>query len=576
MSNPKKVLLIGLDGMTYQHVMAPLAEQGIMPTCKKLMDEGAWGVLNSTVPPVTGPAWTSFCTGKQPGNHGVFDFFKPTKSPNAVGMSRRLINSQEIDGKPIWQILGEHGMKSIVMNVPVTYPPRELNGVMFTGMLTPSVDGKLTWPPNLYQDLKPGVGEYVITVNWQGYSDATAGGFVDDLIHCQRRRTEYCLRLMDDNPDWNLCFPCYTGTDRIQHALWNYIDPNEREKLKAAGKYDQGVMDKVLEFYRIVDEDIAMLREKAGEDVPVFFVSDHGFGPLYGKFYINTFLEQQGLLVSNKNKIRKAMVGILFTKVYQKFLKTIGMQKRVNDAKARKAESRGDARARTFYDIFYESIDWSKTKAYMASNTEGGLYLNVKGRKMYGAEVDHGCIEPEDYLKVRQEVIDLLKSIKNPVTGKQMVPDEHIRVREDVYHGKYTELAPDIVFFMDDGEWIGDFGLGKGLIKHADWRTGSGTHRMEGCFLAHGAGIAKNPNIETDIFNVVPTILAYMGFPIPTNMDGKFIEDAFTADWKSGHEITYSGDSTEEGKGWGEGQDVFNEDDEEVLLDRLRGLGYVD
>jgi len=216
----RQVLLVGLDGMTHD-VMAPLAEQGVMPTCRELMEGGSWGTLMSTVPPVTGPAWTSFCTGKQPGNHGVFDFFKPTRGDNAVGMKRRLINAREIDGKTLWQILGEHGLKSIVMNVPVTYPPREMNGVMFTGMLTPDVDGDLTWPPDLYARLQPELGEYVITVNWQGYSEATAADFVRDLAHCQRRRTEYCLRLMDEVPDWNLCFPCYTGPDRIQHALWN-------------------------------------------------------------------------------------------------------------------------------------------------------------------------------------------------------------------------------------------------------------------------------------------------------------------------------------------------------------------
>ena len=210
----------------------------------------------------------------------------------------------------------------------------------------------------------------------------------------------------------------------------------------------------------------------------------------------------------------------------------------------------------------------------MASNTEGGLYLNVKGRRLYGSHVDHGCIDPKDYEKVRDEVIQALRGIRHPETGKAML--SYVEVRENVYTGKYVERAPDIVFFLDDGEWIADFSLGKGAFRKADWKTGSGMHRMEGCFLAAGPGIKHNPNITTDIFNVVPTVLGYMGLPIPGDMDGKFIREAFTDEWLATHEITYAGSSSHEGKGWGEGQDVFNKDEEQVLVDRLRGLGYLD
>ena len=569
----RRVLIIGLDGMTYD-VMKPLTEMGLMPTCKRLMDGGSWGVLMSTVPPVTGPAWCSFATGKQPGNHGVFDFFKPTTANNAVGMSRRLINAREVDGKTLWQILTEAGKTSIVMNVPVTYPAAKIKGALMADMLAPSTGRNFSSPEGLVQKYEKELGEYVITVNWQGYSDATAAKFVDDTIECEKRRTKYCLKLMDEYPDWDLCFPCFTEPDRIQHALWKYIDPKEREKLQREGKYDQSVMDKVHEFYRELDNDIRVVLDKAGPDVPVFFVSDHGFGPLYGKFMVNNFLARRGLLVVNEWKIRKALAAVFAKKVWFKLLKTIGLQRTVRNMLQRRSADRMSTSARTFYDIFYESIDWERTKAYMASNTEGGLYINVKGRGLYGAGIDHGCVEPEDYEKVRAEVIEALREIRHPETGRPML--SHVEVRENVYKGKYVDRAPDIVFFLDNGEWIADFSLGKGTHRKADWKTGSGMHRMEGCFLAHGPGIKRNPNIHTDIFNVVPTVLAYMGLPIPTDMDGKFIREAFTDEWLATHTVQYAGSAETSGKGWGQGQDVFDQKDEEVLVDRLRGLGYID
>ena len=68
-----KSLILGLDGATWD-VIKPLAEEGKLPTLKKLMEEGVWGNLESTIPPVTGPAWVSFATGRNPGKTGVFDF----------------------------------------------------------------------------------------------------------------------------------------------------------------------------------------------------------------------------------------------------------------------------------------------------------------------------------------------------------------------------------------------------------------------------------------------------------------------------------------------------------------------
>jgi len=569
----KRVLIVGLDGMTYD-VMKPLTDQGIMPVCKSLMDRGTWGTLMSTVPPVTGPAWCSFATGKQPGNHGVFDFFKPTKGQNAAGMTRRLINSKEVDGKTIWQIYSELGKTCIVMNVPVSYPPRPIKGAMFTGMLTPSPDHNMTYPPDLYDRLKPELGEYCITVNWQGYSDATADKFLDDLMACQTKRTEYCLRLMDEYPDWELCFPCHTSTDRICHAMWHYIDPIEREKLKSDGRYNPDIMEKVYEFYRRLDAEIGQLIEKAGPDTPVFFVSDHGFGPMRGKFYVNEFLEKQGLLTVKRGKVHQAMFSILMRKVHFKLLKMMGKQDRIKEIQTKLAVDRTSDTARTFYDTFYELIDWKKTKVYMASNTEGGLYLNMKGRTLYGQDVDRGIIEPEDYEKERQNVMEVLKKIKHPDTGQPLL--SHALPREEVYKGKYIDRAPDIVFFLESGAWVADFAFGKGLYKKADWRTGSGMHRMEGCFLACGPGIAHTTEVETCIVDAVPTILAYMGLPIPSDMDGRFIEEAFTDEWKANNEVTYTDEATEEGKGWGHGKDVYDEDDEDVLVERLRGLGYID
>jgi len=568
---PPRVLLIGLDGMTFD-VLKPLTEQGIMPTMASIMERGAWGTMQSTVPPLTGPAWTSFYTGKKPGNHGLFDFFKPSPMDNEAGIGRRLINSREVDGKALWSILTDHDLTSLVLNVPVTYPPTPIKGAMFTGMLTPSVDGNLTHPKNLYQKYKPDLGDYTITINWQNYKEAQAVEFVRELIRCQEQRTKYTLRLMDDWPDWNLAFPCFTETDRIQHALWHYIDPKLVEREKERGTFNPDLYELILDFWRECDRCVARLIEKAGgEDVPVFFVSDHGFGSLDGKVMLNHHLREAGLITVRDSKLRQVRHRLFMKKAFEKSLHTVGLLKWYKARQTRDAEDRVAGAAKSVYDMFYESIDWERTKAYLGSNTEGALYLNVKGRGLYG-DVEPGTIEPEDYEKVRAEVIEVLKSIKHPDTGKPMMT--YVATREEVYSGKYESIAPDIVYFFDGGGWLANFQFGLGPFKPSTWKDGSGTHRMDGIFIAAGPGITHNPEIETEIWNVTPTILAYMGLPIPADMDGKCIEAAFQSEWLDNHEIVYAEPGAETDTS--SGAEVFDDEDEEVLVERLRGLGYLD
>ena len=82
MQNVKKtsrILVIGLDGGTWDLLM-PLAKQGFLPILHELVVGGSYGELESTIPPITGSAWVSFATGKNPGKTGVYDFLFPKNS----------------------------------------------------------------------------------------------------------------------------------------------------------------------------------------------------------------------------------------------------------------------------------------------------------------------------------------------------------------------------------------------------------------------------------------------------------------------------------------------------------------
>jgi len=559
MNERRKVLVIGLDGMTAVSLL-PLIKDGQMPFMGQLIDRGAFGTLLSTIPPVTGPAWTTFFTGRNPGSHGILDFFRVTSD----GQSRRLINSREVHGKTLWEILNENGKTQIVVNTPLTYPPTPVEGAMITGMLTPNTNSDMTHPPDLYSRLKPELGEYVITVNWQDYSEESATGFLGALRECNRQRTRYVLRLMDDI-DWDFTMATYTGTDRVHHALWHYVDPAERAKLGPA--FDPGVMEGVNSYFRQLDDNIRRIVTKAGPETAVFFISDHGFGPLLRKVYINNWLEKQGLLKIRHGRLKAYQAATLGMRLASKIMRRVKSIPLLNRIKP-KAKQRAALANFAFYHIFYGSIDWSRTKAYMASNSEQGIYVNLAGREPFGS------VDPADYDRVRDEVQEALQRLEND-EGKPLL--SHFYRREEIYAGPCTERAPDVIFFLDEGAYLAEIQLGGGkLFRDISWRTGTGNHRLEGILLAAGPDIRSTRDYTTKLINVMPTILHYMGIPIPTDLDGSLIEEVFTEEFRADREPVYEGASmagVEDGDG---DEGVFSEREEGELQDRLRRLGYMD
>ena len=122
-SGEQKVLIIGLDGGTLDLIL-PWVKEGHLPALGQLIEEGISGPLQSSFPPLTGPAWSSFMTGKSPGHHGVMEFFF-----RKTGTYQQVLNNrQNIDGRSLWRILSDSNCEVGIMGVPLTYPPEQVNG----------------------------------------------------------------------------------------------------------------------------------------------------------------------------------------------------------------------------------------------------------------------------------------------------------------------------------------------------------------------------------------------------------------------------------------------------------------
>src|SRR5579872_7164216 len=284
-----KVFIISLDGATFS-VLNPLIEQGCMPNLGWFRQGGLSADLESVIPPVTAPAWTSYMTGKNPNKHGVFDFTRF----DFADYQTKLNNSQHVRSKTIWQILSEKGKRVVVLNLPYTYPVYKVNGVMVAGWDAPTTSA-FTYPAELSREILKIVPDYGSTLDlslWNYLpteSEAEFDQFIAKLGRSFEQGRTLATHFLKYN-SWDVFMVHFQQTDWIQHKLWGDIKracSNSDDKSKR--------VESVRECYRTFDRHVGrLLEEIAPLNAITIILSDHGFGPCHGTIYPNHLLSQAG------------------------------------------------------------------------------------------------------------------------------------------------------------------------------------------------------------------------------------------------------------------------------------------
>ena len=244
-----RVLMIGLDGMTYD-VLDPLIEEDVTPAIGRLVREGSRAPLETIFPPLTAAAWTSAVTGKNPGKHGILEFF--LRRPGT--MEDMAVNQKLRDSRAIWDLLGDAGIRSIVTNVPCTYPPEQIPGVMISDFLTPGGRRDFVTPDGLLDEIEAEFGPYRLHLGGT-YRRGQIDSVVDELIDEIEYKTRVNRYLME-REEWGACFTHVWGTDRIQHELWHLFDPRHPRHDAEEAK---GYRSRVTEYWSRVDDCVAQM-----------------------------------------------------------------------------------------------------------------------------------------------------------------------------------------------------------------------------------------------------------------------------------------------------------------------------
>ena len=274
MPNPPKLAVLSIDGVPHG-LLAELIDGGHMPVFAALCERhGRARKMRSVLPTVSCVAWACYATGRNPGKHGIYGFI----DRRAGTYDLTFPNAANLRGKHLWELLSDRGKKVFGMNVPTTYPPRAVNGILIGGFLAPST-AKAAYPAQ--------VGEYLRSINYQVDSDAqlareSKDRMLDNLDLTLEKRAEAMMHFLAAE-SWDFFHTHIMGTDRINHFLLM--------------KYRQGdakFAPAFREYYRKVDAVLGRLVEAIGPEAPLIVLSDHGFCPIEYEVQLSKYLVETG------------------------------------------------------------------------------------------------------------------------------------------------------------------------------------------------------------------------------------------------------------------------------------------
>jgi len=510
-----KCIIVGLDGAPPQHIEEWI-RKGELPNLRKIHKEGIYSRLESTIPTHTCPAIPSFYTGKNPGQMGLYTFIRDDGKP---------ISFRDIESRTFWEILGENGFKSLIFNLPLTYPPKKFNGVLVSGYPVPSPQAQFTFPPIIREQLD----DMPTGIRWK---DIVTGGRRDDILQLMnsilyKEFKAYLSLLHKDHFDFSLFFA--KTTDVLQHYFWD----------------DKDI---ILQHYKFIDEQIIGSLFEECENMMVF--SDHGFEQSAKvRFNVNTWLLEKGYLqLSIGQKSRKIVENIhkslpILLILYSFLPPSLT---RIIKNCFRKEREHGKV---------MPGVDLERSKAYFDK---------------YGIRVVD-----------KQFLEEILNELKN-VRYNNAIVLKGLYKKEKLFKGRYMHKIPDIVMVPNEGFTVYK-SLGmitKEIFTKLTKQVKQGAHEgaTEGIFMAYGKDIIKNIINKVTILDIAPTVLQMYGVLIPEDIDGTALQKILNLRIKLARRSKYaklrtpqeSISSFEKTK-----EKNLTKEEEKAIKEQLRDLGYL-
>jgi predicted AlkP superfamily phosphohydrolase/phosphomutase len=455
-----KVIEIGFEGMS--PVLLDLWAQDL-PTFNAMRQEGIWGEMAGTVPPVSVAGWTSTQTSRSPSVHGCWDEVCCNGSSYSFS---NYPNTSSLKTKMLYQLLPLRDKKAATIGLPITSPPPRIpGGYVISDAQGADARAEYTWPKNLRAEVEGIAGPYIFDI-----------GSVKDYEKVDREQALKRIREMDtqrfsllrhfvSKKQCDYIVAVVLGPDRLARLFYRYSDSSHRKHVGGSA-----YRDVIKEYYQFMDQQLAQVRNDMDEDSAMFAHSTFGLQRLDGRINLNEWLIREGYL---------------------------GLHQYPS------AES----------EMMELNIDWSRTRVWSVGYS-GAIYLNMKGRE------SEGIVEASDQRSLVDELTRKLEAMTDDSGTPLKV--EIFPGQEIPQPGQY---GPDLFAYFNDGHWGTSERVGsKDLYDPNPFSpTGDVSNSPSGYFVLAGPGV---PSMAEEmqgvsVLDVAPTILSLMKEPVPEDYEGK-------------------------------------------------------
>jgi predicted AlkP superfamily phosphohydrolase/phosphomutase len=537
-----RLAIVGLDGATF-HVLDRLGAEGVTPALASVRARGVSATLRSTIPPYTPPGWVSMLTGVNPGRHGVFGFLENTPQEPP-----RIAHSGSIRAPAIWHHLNDRGLITGIFNVPMTYPPADLEGFMVSGGLgagwtDPRATGFASDPATAAIVSRESGSGYPLDTVVSYENDWDSEAAIDRIEEVQRLRRRVLRAMLDARPV-DVVFAVFEGPDRLQHLHYQYLVESSDWFGRPEAPRMRG---RAHAYFAELDRAIGDLVEWVGSDGSIVLVSDHGAGPWEKTLNVNLLLRDWGLLEL------PAIGRVTRTKIVS------GVGQRV----ARKVLPRSvllGAKARVT-----RGIVWERSEAFASQVAEQGIHVNE--REVF----PHGIVGADRSGSVVRTLIERLRELVDPDDGRPVV--DRVIPRSEVIRGPFERRAPHLFPMCRDQRYeLSDtLAAADPFTDHRDrpW----GYHHVDGIFVAAGSGFGVGTFADgLGIVDVLPTVFHAMGLAVPEGLDGRVVEGVLST-----RAVSTPVRQVATGAAVGADSEYpYSDREQREIEESLRGLGYID
>jgi predicted AlkP superfamily phosphohydrolase/phosphomutase len=453
----EKLFVIGLD--CFDPTLAFDRWLDDLPNLKALTQAGTYGRLESTIPPITVPAWACMLSGRDPGELGFYGF------RNRADHSYEQMNIATADRlhyPRVWDCVSEAGGEAIVVGVPQTFPVKPINGIVVSSFLTPSTMSAYTHPPAFKDEIRDVVGEYMLDV--PNFRTEDKVRLLQDIYRLSRQHFDLVEHLLRTRHGWDFFMHVDMGPDRFHHGMWKYFDPNH-PKHKPGNPFE----NTMFKYYQFIDARVGALLDILPADASVLVMSDHGAQAMIGGICINDWLIEQGYLT-----LLDKPPGV------------------------------------TSLDMC--EIDWERTLAWGTGGYYGRIFLNIQGRE------PQGILPAGEVAAFKEKLTAELETIPAPDGGAPRALGTRVLLPEQVYR-RVNNIPPDLIVYVGDLAWRSVGSIGNEAIHVFENDTGpdDANHAQHGMYVFKGAAQGSGA-AERTWRAVAPTMLEILGLDVPDHM----------------------------------------------------------